>query len=303
MVKVTEAADGIYHIEGEQKTPDTRDKMVSYVVRGQRAALIETGPTAHASMIQDGLRQLKLDMQELAYIIPTHIHIDHGGGVGWWAGQLPQVKVVLHPQGVRHMIDPTRLNASTKLAFGDDFETKYGTILPVPPAQVHEAKDGELLSLGGRELRIIFAPGHAPHHMALMESRTQGLFCGEALGIPQEGSEIPFPACAPPAFDMELYLATTELLRNLKPSILFYSHDGIGRDVSRLIDLVQQHTRAYAAILEPALKAGESAEQMGNRLKDYVFRTTGKVTDYDPNMAVSGFALYFKRKAENRKDG
>ena len=60
------------------------------------------------------------------------------------------------------MIDPARLNASTKLAFGDEFESKYGAIQPVPRAQVHQAKDGETLSLGGRELKIIFSPGHAP---------------------------------------------------------------------------------------------------------------------------------------------
>ncbi|MBI4287558.1 MAG: MBL fold metallo-hydrolase [Chloroflexi bacterium] len=300
MVKVTEVADGIYHIEGEAKTPDTRDYMVSYLVRGQRAALIETGPTNHGPLIEDGLRQLKLDLKELAYIIPTHIHIDHGGGAGWWARKLPDVKIVLHPLGVPHMIDPTRLNASTKMAFGDSFEARYGAIQPVPPGQVHTVSDGESLSLGGRDLQVFFTPGHAPHHISLMDSRTKGLFSGEALGIPMEGSEIPFPACAPPAFDMEQYIATAERLRRLGPSVIFYSHDGVGRDVSRLIDLVEFHTRAYGAIIEGAVKGGESPEQMGNRLKDYVFKTTGKITDYSPEMAVSGFALYFKRKAEKK---
>ncbi|MDO8636284.1 MAG: MBL fold metallo-hydrolase, partial [Dehalococcoidia bacterium] len=84
MVTVTEVADRIYHIKGENKTPDTRDHMVSYVVRGQKAALIETGPTNNAPLIEEGLGKMKLDLKELAYIIPTHIHIDHGGGVGWW---------------------------------------------------------------------------------------------------------------------------------------------------------------------------------------------------------------------------
>ena len=99
---------------------------------------------------------------------------------------------------------------------------------------------------------------------------------------------------------MDQYLATAEHLRSLNPSILFYSHDGIGRDVSRLIDLLQIHTRAFGAILEPAVKAGESKELMGQRLKDYIFKTTGTVSDYSPDMAVMGFALYFKRKAEKK---
>lgn len=300
MVKVTEVADGIFHIEGENKTPDTRDQMVSYLVRAERAALIETGPTNHAALIEDGFRQLKFDARQLAYIIPTHIHIDHGGGVGWWARKLPQVKIVIHPQGVRHMIDPTKLNASTKLAFGDGFETRYGAIQPVPPEQIHEAADGEELSLGGRQLRLVFSPGHAPHHIAIADSRTRGLFSGEALGIPADGTDIPFPACAPPAFDMEQYLATAEMLRSLKPSILFYSHDGIGRDVPRLIDRVEQHTRAWGALLAAALKAGETPEQMGKRLKDYVAKTTGRVTEYSPDMAVAGFVLYLKKKAESK---
>lgn len=300
MVTVTEVADRIFHIEGESETPDTRDKIVSYLVRGQQAALIETGPTNHGPLIEEGLNELKLDFKELVYIIPTHIHIDHGGGVGWWAKKLPHVKIVIHPQAAPHMIDPARLNASTKLAFGDEFESKYGAIQPVPPAQVHQAKDGETLSLGGRELKIIFSPGHAPHHISIWESKTRGLFSGEALGIPMDGTNIPFPACAPPSFDLEQYLATAEQLRSLKPSLIFYSHDGIGRDVPRLIDMLELHTRAFASILEPAVKAGESEEQMGKRLKDYIFKTTGKITEYSTDMAVSGFALYFKRKAKQK---
>jgi glyoxylase-like metal-dependent hydrolase (beta-lactamase superfamily II) len=119
--------------------------------------------------------------------------------------------------GAKHAVDPTRLIESTKMAFGDDFEDFYGSILPVPEPQVETPGDGATISIDGRELQVIYAPGHAPHHIAIFDRKTKGLFSGEALGLPQPGAESsPFPVAAPPSFDIEVYLET---MKNSVPGL------------------------------------------------------------------------------------
>ncbi|MEE8472039.1 MAG: MBL fold metallo-hydrolase, partial [Dehalococcoidia bacterium] len=225
IVETTQVEENIYHMMvtvGEELI----DLNVAYFIWDERGVLIEPGPASVTHLFLDAIQRLGYDPAKLAYIIPTHIHIDHAGGVGAAAQELPRTKIVIHPSGVRHMVSPDRLIASTKLAFGDDFADTYGAILPVPEEQILAPLDGQRLTLENRELRVIYAPGHAPHHIALLDSVTGGLFCGEALGIPHGENEPPMPAAAPPAFDLELYLQTMDMLEKLTPTMLFYSHNG-----------------------------------------------------------------------------
>jgi glyoxylase-like metal-dependent hydrolase (beta-lactamase superfamily II) len=151
--------------------------------------------------------------------------MDHAGGMGALAQIFPGAKVLVHPRGAKHAIDPSRLIEGTKMVFGADFEERYGPILPVPESQVYVPQDEEIISVNSRELQIIYAPGHAQHHMAIFDRSVRGLFCGEALGIPVHRTRpLAFPSVAPPNFDQELYLSTIEKLRQLEARILLYSH-------------------------------------------------------------------------------
>ncbi len=294
MIGVEEVAEKIYRLE--IPVSGVESIFSAYLIHEAKGVLIEPGPTAAIPSILEGMAQLGMDT--LAYIIPTHIHIDHAGGVGKLAELFPQAKVVLHPQGVRHVVEPSRLVQSTKMAFGDDFEVRYGPILPVPESQVSVPGDGEMLSINGRELQVIYAPGHAPHHIAIFDQRTGGLFCGEALGVPRSGVEsFPLPAAAPPNFDVEVYLETMERLRRLKPRILFYSHDGVRRESDQLITRAEENTRAFGDITLKALKAGESPEVIGRKLREYISTHSGlKADEVNTKMTVGGFTLYFKKK-------
>jgi len=229
MINIEEVAEQTYRIEVPIPKVDTI--FAVYFIHETKGVIIEPGPTATIPSIQEGMKQL--GMKELSYIIPTHIHIDHAGAIGSLAQLFPHAKVMLHPVAVKHAIDPTRLIDSTKMAFGDDFEDYYGPILPLPQSQVMVPEDEQTISIDDREIQIIYAPGHAPHHMAIFDWKTRGLFCGEALGLPRTGAESsPLPAAAPPSFDIEVYLNTIERLRKLHPRILFYSHDGTGKNPS-----------------------------------------------------------------------
>jgi len=294
MMNIEEVAEKTYRLE--VMIPKVDSIFTVYFIHEARGVVIEPGPTSAIPSIQEAMKQL--GMKELAYIIPTHIHIDHAGAIGSLARLFPHAEVVLHPQGVKHAVNPSRLIESTKMAFGDDFEVRYGPILPVPESQVKIPEDGETVSIDGRQLQFIYAPGHAPHHMTIFDLKTRGLFCGEALGVPMPGAESsPLPAVAPPSFDMELYLNTMEMLRELGPRILFYSHDGVGRKPEELISRTAENTKIFSDIILKALKEGETTEAIEHRLRAYISSHLGiNVGEMDARMFVGGFVFYFKKK-------
>jgi len=294
MPHMEEVAEKIYRLE----TPILGTTMVFavYLIQESQGALIEPGPAAAIPSIREGMS--RLGMKDLAYIIPTHIHIDHAGGTGILAGLFPEAKVLVHPAGKKHAIDPSRLIESTRNVFGPDFEAVFGSIKPVPESQITVPEDGDVISLDGRELQIIYTPGHAPHHIAVFDRSVNGLFCGEALGIPGEGDELfPLPAVAPPSFNQELYLETMENLQKLNAGILFYSHGGVGREPDRLISVARENTRALGEIILGALKEGETAESTGQKVREYTSSRFGlELSDLDQAMMVGGYSIYFAKK-------
>jgi len=296
MAQITEVAQNIYLIDLEE-SPSLGIPEKTYLLADDVPVLIEPGSTTTASKLLTSSKELGLSLENIAYIIPTHIHVDHGGGAGYLAQHLPQAKVVLHPKAVAHMIDPSRLIQGTRLVFGENFEEAFGPILPVPESQINVASEGEVIRLAKRELRIIFSPGHASHHISIQDSLTQGLFCGEALGILLANMpDTPVPAAAPP-FDLELYLETIEKLRGLSPKLLFYSHNGVGRDAEKLIQRAKENSLAFGNIIQSALEAGEDQQRILERLSEYL---KGRFIEVELQgaflLSIFGYIDYFTNK-------
>jgi glyoxylase-like metal-dependent hydrolase (beta-lactamase superfamily II) len=296
MVQVSPVTQDIFHfhLPAEKLT----SVFSAYLVReGDSGALIEPGPAAIAPGIVEGFKQVGFDPSRLAYIIPTHIHLDHGGGSGYLAQRFPQAKVVVHPDGKRHTVDPTRLIASTRMAFGDDFEDAYGPILPVPEERLLVPEDGQAIRLGERELRVVYSPGHASHHLSVYDSQSGCLFSGESLGVPAPGTQTPVPHAAPPGFDLEVYLDSMEKQRALKPKLILYSHGEVGRDPDRLITAAAENSRAFGDIVLTALKAGEDEEQIGQRIREYMKRATGIADERSMfGMTMAGYTFYYRKR-------
>lgn len=301
LARVSEVAPGIYQIDTEND-PKLSSSCV-YLVADRETALIDIGPGVVVPQLVSALRQVGRHAADLSYIILTHIHLDHAGGVGALAQQTPRAKVVAHEQGARHLIDPSRLIAGTKMVFGEDFEKEFGPILPVPQGQVQAVRGGETLSLGTRELKIVDAPGHAAHHLCIFDTTARGLFCGEALGRHMPGVDMVTPGAAPPIFDIEQALETIKRLRALDPALLLYAHHGAAREVARLFDLAEKETRAYGEIILKGMKAGEGPAQVQARLEAYQQANPESAKlerDYlatqNHDMIVPAYMAYFKKK-------
>lgn len=269
---------------------------IAYLIVDKHTALIEPGSTATSVKLMAAFDRLGLNPTTVNYIIPTHVHVDHGGGSGYLAGQLPQARVVLHPRGAANLSDPAKLIQATKGVFGDDFEKTFGPILPLSERQIQVVGDRENLRLGKRDLTIIYAPGHASHHVAIFDTLTEGLYCGESLGIIMSTMpEYPLPAVVSP-FDLALYQRTIDRLSKLQPKRLFYSHCGPYDNATRLIDEVRQTTAAFGTIVQEALRAGEGIEQVWQRLSAYVRKRFPEAAlPPEFQFTISGYVSYFER--------
>ena len=294
MVDIKEVAEKTYRMQANvEKTLMT---CTVYLIHDEEGIVIEPGPAAIIPLIQEGMK--KLGMKTLSHIILTHIHMDHAGATGGLAKLFSRAKVIIHPDSKKHLIDPSRLIDSSEKVFGDNFQDLYGFILPVPESQVETPEDGESISINGRELRVIYTPGHSTDHIALFDSRTKGLFCGEALGLRTKSAPAyPLPNAAPPGFDMEVYLKTSKKLLELGSQILFYAHDGVGRNPEELISNMMENTIMFGDVILKALRAGEKAKSIDHKIRQYIStRHNVKREEADTRIIVEGFIAYFRKR-------
>ncbi|MBN2098706.1 MAG: MBL fold metallo-hydrolase [Dehalococcoidia bacterium] len=289
MADVREVADKVYRFEtpiaGMFYTP------VVYLIDAPSGVLIEPGPAAAMPSIQKAMAQL--GMKDLSYIIPTHIHVDHGGGAGALAKHFPNAKVVAHPRGAKHLASPERLVESTKLVWGQDFEQNLGPIIPIPESQLKAMEDGEAILIGDRQLQIIHALGHSPHHIVILDRRLNGLFCGEALGLP--GHQL--PPVAPYSFEQDAYMATIDSLSRLDFDALFYSHGSIEREPGRLMSRALENARLYSSIILETARSGNAPDDIMLLVSEDFHRRFGqRLPKGDLEILVAGYMIYFKSK-------
>jgi len=204
-----------------------------YLIRGDRPCLVETGTAPSAPVVRDALARLGIGAGDLATVVVTHIHLDHAGGAGDIAAMFPAAQIVVHQRGARHLADPSRLMASARLVYGDALDRLFGVLAPVPAGRIVALDDAGTVDLGGgRRLDSHYSPGHAKHHVGLVDSDTGDLYVGDAAGVylPETGDVR--PATPPPDFDLETALASLRKFAVLQPARLLFSHYGPVTEVS-----------------------------------------------------------------------
>ncbi len=261
-----------------------------YLIRGDRPCLVETGTAPSAPVVRDALAGLGIGPGDLATVVVTHIHLDHAGGAGDIAAMFPAARIVVHQRGARHLADPSRLMASARMVYGDALDRLFGVLAPVPADRIVALDDTGTVDLGGgRRLDSHYSPGHAKHHVGLVDSETGDLYVGDAAGVYLPDTGDVRPATPPPDFDLETALASVRRFAALQPSRLLFSHYGpvervgeiLERSAEEIIVWVEE-TRRARRVLGPGLDLDHAVAMVRDRTMD---RYAAMAPDADPALA------------------
>jgi glyoxylase-like metal-dependent hydrolase (beta-lactamase superfamily II) len=252
---ITDLGDGVFQID--TRMAGYPGITAGYLIRSSRPCLVETGTSTSAPVVRAALAALGIGPADLATVVVTHIHLDHAGGAGDIASMFPAAEIVVHEKGARHLADPSRLMASARLVYGDALDVLFGELAPVPAARLRALGDVGMVDLGdGRRLESRYSPGHAKHHVGLLDSRSGDLYVGDAAGvyIPETGDLR--PATPPPDFDLELALESIGRFASLGPSRLLFSHYGPVSDVPGMLERSAEEISVWVAETRAARSAG-----------------------------------------------
>lgn len=288
-----------------------------YLVRsGHRLAFVDTGTAHTVPTLLAVIGELGLGPEQVDYVIPTHVHLDHGGGSGDLMAACPKARLVVHPKGAPHLIDPARLIAGATAVYGvEGFARAFGGLTPVPEERIELASDGMEIDLAGRRLTFIDTPGHANHHGCLFDHRTRGCFTGDTFGISyrefdtERGPWI-FAPTTPVAFDPEAWLASIDRLMALSPDAMYLTHYGRVDSPDTLVDPLRHSIRHQAdlALAEegrddperPArLKQAVTAHLMGSAKAHGVTLSDAAIADLlavDTELNAQGLDVWLKRR-------
>ena len=263
-----------------------------YLIRGDKPCLVETGTAPSAPVVRDALTRLGIGPWDLATVVVTHIHLDHAGGVGDIAAMFPAAQIVVHQRGARHLADPSRLMASARMVYGDALDRLFGVLAPVPAGRIVALDDIGTVDLGGgRRLDSHYSPGHAKHHVGLVDSDTGDLYVGDAAGVYLPDTGDLRPATPPPDFDLETALASIRKFAGLRPARLLFSHYGPVGSVGETLDRSAEEIRVWVEETRQARAAGLDLDHAVAMVRE---RTIGRYAAFSPD-ADPAIATKFER--------
>jgi glyoxylase-like metal-dependent hydrolase (beta-lactamase superfamily II) len=210
------------------------------MVEQGRAAFIDTGTSLAVPRLLETLDAAGVARDAVDWVIPTHVHLDHAGGAGTLMAELPTAKLLVHPRGARHLINPNVLLGSARAVYGDEeVRRAYGTVVPVDAGRVIESADGMVIELAGRPLTLLDTPGHARHHHCLWDERSQGFFTGDTFGLSYREFDTPhgvwlLPTTTPTQFDPVALHASIGRMLAQQPQRMYLTHYGCIGDIAKL---------------------------------------------------------------------
>lgn len=313
MTEIQPLADGIHTVD--TRTAGLAKVTAAYVIDAPRPTLIECGPARSIGNVIKALSAIGMCPEDLAYLVLSHIHLDHAGGAGDIAKAFPSATVLVSEVGAPHLVDPERLNASSRRVYGDELmDTVYGRCTPIDAERVRAVADRDRLDLGGgRQLELLFTPGHAKHHIAAFDVDAGLLFVGDSVGVKLPGMTAIRPATPPPDFDLVLAQRTLDRYRALKPAALYLAHYGpIDVTPAEALDEASARLSAWAETAETAIiehsELDHVVETLAARFADDIEPASlgdpeaGKrielLSGYKSN--AMGLMRYFSLRAEGR---
>ena len=264
-MRVTRIEEHIHLIDLEPA--GVEDLIASYVLKGNRVGIIESGPSSTVQNLLSGLEELNVKPEEVAYVAVSHIHLDHGGGAGILLKHLPRAKLIVHPKGAPHMVNPEKLWNQATQVLGERITRIYGRPEPVPQERIITAADGMVIDLGDDvKLKVVETLGHASHHLSYYDKLSDGIFTGDSAGIYADKADVVVPT-SPPPFRLDITLASIDKMMRLKPKSLYYTHFGKGgTDAVEKLRMYKEQLKLWAKIAKEGIERGEDLKMISRRI-------------------------------------
>ncbi|MCP8968930.1 MBL fold metallo-hydrolase [Ectobacillus ponti] len=292
----------------------------TYVLLEEKVTIVETCASPSLPYILKGLGELGVSLSDVAYIIVTHVHLDHAGGAGLLMEKCPNAKLIVHPRGARHLIDPVKLIQGARAVYGEQFDRLFDPIVPIPEERVMTVQDGETLQISdARTLTFYHTPGHALHHIGIHDSLTNGIFTGDTIGIFYQGLgdfELYLPSTSPTQFQPDAMLASLERIRSLHVDRIYFGHYGMSVNVQEvyrqvaawLPQFLEMGQSVFAAQTDFPAASAELAKVMLARVHEFLSENGAEVSESAQNvlrldMEVSAMGLidYLVKQAQAEK--
>lgn len=275
MKKPARISENIYLIDDFDLSMTERTG--TYVLLEEKITLIETSASPSIPYILEGLEALEISPADIAYIIVTHIHLDHAGGAGLMLKHCPHAKVIVHPKGARHLAEPSRLIAGAKAVYGEKFSELFDPILAIPEDRIIIKDDGDTLVISEElTLQFLDTPGHANHHFSIYHPATKGIFSGDTAGIyyPQihrEGIEFYLPSTSPNQFDPEKMLQSITTYKELGIERIYFGHYGMSENPAEAFKQVECWLEIFIAEAKQVVSVGHGAAQQVEEITKRLF--------------------------------
>jgi glyoxylase-like metal-dependent hydrolase (beta-lactamase superfamily II) len=262
-MSTTKIGENLYLIDVQPS--GIKNFIASYVLKGKQVAIIETGPTSSVPNLLSCLKELKVKLEDIVYVAVSHIHLDHGGGVGALLKFLPKAKVIVHSKGAPHLAKPEKLWQQSREVLKGIAEM-YGRPEPVPEERIITASDGMTFDIGdGVELKVVETLGHASHHQSYYEPSSESIFSGDAAGVYLSEMDVIVPT-TPSPFRLDIALASLDKLRSLKPKVLYYTHFGKASNPLEKLQIYSQQLNVWAKVVKKSLENRESLETISEQI-------------------------------------
>jgi glyoxylase-like metal-dependent hydrolase (beta-lactamase superfamily II) len=279
--------------------------VASYLLDGPHGlGLVDVGSGATVENLLAGVRSAGFDPAQIEHILLTHIHLDHAGATGALVKVLPNAQVYVHRLGGSHLTDPTRLVRSATRIYGEQMRALWGEIVPVPQERLHVVDDGDEIAVGPSELRVLYTPGHAVHHIAFFDERREILFPGDVAGVRLEAPPLIRPPTPPPDLNLEDWYASLDRILALRPQRLFLPHFGPVDEVEDHVAELRERLRTWGNLALEGMRASLDAESIAkafsgsdlDRLTDLQDTTAARRYELAANylMSAQGYVRYFQ---------
>ena len=238
----TERVDNVYTIDTKMFGFDRYHS--AYLVKGKEIALVDTGMADQLQTVRDGIKAHGFSPGDISNIFITHSHADHCGNVAPLLRECPGANVYIHPSGFENLTDPSIAQAIRKKFYSPEMFSRFTDMEPVPPSRIKYFNDGDIFDLGdGEKLKIIFAPGHQPDGVVILQEKNSGLFINDLVGNCLIDADAQY-ALNPPKSNPKQTMESLNKLLDVPVTYLYMGHYGIcdkpKEVINRAIHIMQQ---------------------------------------------------------------